>query len=133
MVRLVFGGFLIAHGLIHAAIWLPQAFGVRAAADPHAPFDPGVSWILSGLGDGGVRWLSVMLALVAAFGFVAGGAGLFAQQGWWRTMTVSAAVVSLALLVVYFDPWLSAAVLLDLALLASIGWAQWPSAAQVGV
>ena len=31
---------LIAHGLVHAAIWPPQAFGVRATADQHGPFDP---------------------------------------------------------------------------------------------
>ena len=132
MVRLMFGGFLMAHGLIHAAIWLPQVFGVSAAADPTAPFDPGHSWIIGGLGDGGVRWLSVTLALVATAGFVMAGVGLFAYQGWWRPLTVGACLVSLALFLIYFSPWLSAAVLINVALLFALLWAHWPAVEHVG-
>src|SRR3712207_1451541 len=114
MVRLLFGSFLIAHGLIHAAIWLPQAFDVRTAADPTAPFDPGHSWMLSGIGNDGVRWLSVGLAVVATLAYVMAGAGLFAHQAWWRTLTLGATTASLALFLIYFTPWLSAAVLIDI-------------------
>ena len=41
MWRFVFIGFLIAHGVIHAAIWaLPKPAGQQA------PFDPAHSWVL---------------------------------------------------------------------------------------
>jgi hypothetical protein len=132
MVRVAIGVFLVAHGLIHAAIWLPQAFGVRASSDPASPFDPGYSWLFSGFSDGGARWLSVLLALVAALAFVAAGVGLFAHQGWWRTLTVGASAVSLALFLFYFNPWLSLAVPIDVALLWALLWAHWPSVEQVG-
>ena len=118
MLRLLIAGFLIAHGLIHAAIWLPQAFGVRAAADPGAPFDPGYSWLITGASAGGARWLSIFLALVAAIGYVIAGTGLLAHQSWWTTFAVAASAASLALFLLYFNVWLSAAVLIDISLLA---------------
>jgi hypothetical protein len=41
MWRLLFIGFLIAHGLVHLAIWL-----MPKPPDQKAPFDPGHSWLL---------------------------------------------------------------------------------------
>ncbi len=32
--------FLIAHGLVHAVIWLAHLFWVRGMADENLPFDP---------------------------------------------------------------------------------------------
>lgn len=132
MLGVLLGSFLIAHGLVHAAIWLPQAFGVNATLDPTAPFDPGHSWLLQSVSDGGLRWLSVGMALVATLGFVVAGVGLFAHQELWRPLTIGTCVISLALFLVYFTPWLSAAVLIDAALLLALLVAHWPAAAQVG-
>lgn len=71
------GLFLIEHGLIHAAMWLaPLPHGENAA-----PFDPKHSWLMSGaINNDLVRILSVVLAAIAAIGFVGGGLGLFAHQ-----------------------------------------------------
>jgi hypothetical protein len=132
MTRLFLGLFLLAHGLIHMAIWLPQAFSLQAATGPDAPFDPGHSWVISGFSEGGARWLSVALALVATAVYVGAGASLFASQPWWRPLTIAASVASLTLLVLYFTPWLSAAVLIDVMLLLAVLWAHWPSVARVG-
>ena len=132
MLRIMLGLFLAAHGLVHLPIWLPQAFGVRAAADPNAPFDPGYSWLLQPLGEDAVRWLSIGLAVVAAVAFVGAGAGLLAHQAWWRPLTVVAAGVSLTLVLVYFTPWLSAAVGINVALIIALVAAHWPSPTLVG-
>lgn len=60
------------------------------------------------------------------------GGGLFTQQEWWRIATAVASGISLALFAVYFTPWLTLAVLLDIALLWAVLWLHWPSAAQLG-
>lgn len=132
MLRLTIGVFLIAHGLIHAAIWLPQAASRSAPASGTAPFDPGYSWLFSGVSEDASRWLAALLAIVAAALYIGGGFGLFAHLEWWRAITVAASVASLALFALYFNPWLSLAVLIDVALVWALVWIHWPSVAQVG-
>ncbi len=133
MLRFAFGVFLIAHGLIHAAIWLPQVASRSAPASGTAPFDPGYSWLFSGVSEDASRWLAALLAIVAAALCISGAVGLFTHLEWWRAVTVAASVSSLALFALYFNPWLSLAVLIDVALVWALVWVHWPSAAQVGV
>lgn len=71
MVRLLLGGFVIAHGLVTAAIW-------SAPAADGGPFDATHSWLL-----GDLRSLAVGLALVAAAGFVLAGLGFLTHRSWW--------------------------------------------------
>lgn len=132
MLRLAIGVFLVAHGLIHAAIWLPQAITRAAPASGTAPFDPGHSWLVSALSGDAARWLAALLALAAAVLYAGAAGGLFAHQEWWRSATVTASVISLALFVLYFNPWLALAVLIDVALIWALVWGQWPPVAQVG-
>jgi hypothetical protein len=70
MIRFLLGGFIVAHGLVTAAVWTAPAKGGE-------PFRATHSWIL-----GEVRLLAVGLALVAAIGFVLAGVGFLAHQGW---------------------------------------------------
>ena len=124
--RWVIALFLVLHGLVHAAVW-------AAPMDDEATFDPKRSWLLDGLGlGGGTRTLSILLALVAMVGFVAVGVGLFAQQGWWRPLAVAAAAVSLGLILLYFNPWLSVGLAIEVLVLAAVLWADWPSQDLVG-
>jgi hypothetical protein len=124
MWRLILGLFLVAHGLVHAAMWLaPPPRGGDGV-----PFDPKHSWLLSSLvNDEAVRILSIVLATTAAIGFVGGGVGLLAHQGWWRLPVIGAAAVGLVLIGLYFHPWLSAGLGLEAAILLSLLWANWPS------
>jgi hypothetical protein len=87
------GLFLIAHGLLHLAIWLPKP-------DAKAPFDVGHSPFA-----GNVRRLAAALAVVAALVLAAGGLGLIAGASWWAPVTIAGAAISAALLLLTFNQW----------------------------
>jgi hypothetical protein len=98
MVQILLGGFVIAHGLVTAAIW-------ASPAREGEPFRATHSWIL-----GDARSLAVALALVAALGFVLAGTGFLAHQAWWGVFGVGAGAVALVLMGLYFSPWLLAGI-----------------------
>jgi hypothetical protein len=120
--------FLIAHGLVHLGVWLPP-FKEGAGA-----FNPGFSWVLNAfsVGPAAGRAIAVSLAVIATVAFVVTGFAMLGQQEWWRPTAVAAAVVSLSLIILCFNPWLSLAVALDGAILVPPWWVQWPSVAIVG-
>jgi hypothetical protein len=101
MLRAVVGGFIVAHGLVTAAMWLTPA---RAGE----PFRATHSWLL-----GDARGLAVVVALVAAVGFVLAGVGFLAHQGWWAFTGVGAGAVALLLMTLFFNPWLLAGVVIS--------------------
>jgi hypothetical protein len=98
MVRVLVGGFVVAHGLVTAALW-------ASPAKEGEPFRATHSWVL-----GDARSLAVGLALVAALGFVLAGVGFLAHQSWWGLFGVGAGVVALVLMGLYFNPWLLAGI-----------------------
>ncbi len=110
--RWLVGLLFIAHGLIHLGVWIPP---YKAGA----PFNPGSSWLLRTLGTppGTMRVIAIALAVVMTVGFVLAGVGWLVAQGWARSLAIWSAVASLALLALYFHPWLSAAVLIDVAII----------------
>ncbi len=125
----ILGLFLIAHGLAHAAVWMAPI----PREGEGVPFDPSHSWLLSGLvGGDSARLLSIILAAVATAAFVVGGVGLLAHGAWWRPLVIGAAAASLALIALYFHPWLSVGLALEVAILLSLLWANWPSRELVG-
>jgi hypothetical protein len=98
MMRFLLGGFVIAHGLVTAVIWVtPAKVG--------EPFRATHSWLL-----GDARRLALVLALVAAAGFVLAGFGYLAEQGWWEVFAIGAGSVALMLMALYFNPWLLAGI-----------------------
>lgn len=122
MTRLVVAAFLVAHGLVHAAI-----YAAPKPAPGKAPFDPSRSWALSAthVAPDTTREASVRLAWITAGLFVFAGAALLADLALWAAVATGAALVGLLLKVMWFHPWLTAGVLLDV----GIVWAtvtQWP-------
>lgn len=87
------GLFLIAHGLLHLAIWLPKP-------DKKVPFDAGHSPFA-----GNVRRLAAVLAVTAALVLAAGGLGLIGGASWWAPATIAGAAISAALLLLTFNKW----------------------------
>lgn len=119
---LAVGVFLVAHGLLHLAIWLPKpAPGDR---EPAPPFEPDRSAVLTRvLAEPRVHSVAIVLAWTSAVAFVL--AGLAVLLGLPAAPIATAAAVSgLVLKGLYFNPWLTVGVLLDLAVLTSAltGW-----------
>jgi hypothetical protein len=98
------GIFLIAHGLVHLAVWLPEP-------KEDAPFDPGRSWLL-----GESRWLTRALATMACALLVLAGGLVVAGAGLGSGLAVAGAGVSLVLVLLSFHPWLLGAVAIDVAI-----------------
>jgi predicted exporter len=98
MIRFLLGAFMVAHGLLTAFIWVSPA-----KAD--APFHATRSWLL-----GDARPLAVVIALMAAAGFVLAGVGFITQQAWWAVTGIGAGGVALLLMTLFFNPWLLAGI-----------------------
>lgn len=122
MWRFLFIGFLIAHGLVHLAIWL-----MPKPPDQKTPFDPDHSWLL-----GDKKSVAVVLAVAAAALLVAGGLGLWAHAGWWRSVAVIGLAASFGLMIVYLNPWYLFIEGVNAALIVGIVWLTWPSKTMVG-
>lgn len=101
MLKITIGVFIVLHGLVHL-LYFGQSrrlFELQAGM-----VWPDGSWAFTNLlGDEPVRRLASMALLLAAAGFVAGGAGLFLEQDWWRPVAIGAAVFSSVLYLVFWD------------------------------
>lgn len=139
--RVWFGLFLIAHGIITTAISSGSFKGGAGIANPAWlgwwPSALGQSWLLARLGvensvastAGGVLWLLGGLALVAAGLSVL---GVVVPVEWWRGLAVGGAVISLLALLLYLHPFYVLGIALNVAILMAILWAHWPAAAVAG-
>jgi hypothetical protein len=106
--RTIVAIFLILHGLVHAILAM--------VPDPNAPevkfatfFSQ--SWVLNGLGlsESAGRLIAMILAALATIGFVATGLALLdilVPFDWWRTLVIASAVVSLVLLIIFWNLYL---------------------------
>jgi hypothetical protein len=72
---------------------------------------------------------------MAILGFILAGLGVFGVPGLdqiWRTTAVVSAAVSLLLLGLFWHPWLIVGVLIDIGIIFSLLWANWPSPDLIG-
>lgn len=115
MSRWLVGLFFIAHSLIHLAVWLAPPKG-------EGPFDPSHSWLLSLFGSENTssRTIATVLAVIAAAGFAVAGVGWLGAQAWARSIALWSALASLLLVVLYFNLWLSFALLINLAVIYAL-------------
>jgi hypothetical protein len=114
MWRLAVAGFLILHGILNAAIWIPPQRGSQL---PN--FGAQASWLFAE-----VRPTVVTLALIAAGGFALSGVSYAMRLDMWAVSAIIAALASMALIVATFTPWWSFAVVINAAIL----YAAWQSA-----
>jgi hypothetical protein len=105
MIRILLGLFVVAHGLITFGMW-------AAPVTEQAPFNPNHSWLL-----GDTRPLALALAVLAAIAFVVTGGGFLTNQDWWGAAAVAAGAVAVVLMALYFNPWLSAGILISAVIL----------------
>jgi hypothetical protein len=116
--------FIIAHGMMHLAVWVPKP----ATEDP-PPFSPDHSGVLAAarVAPAVTRAVALALAAVVAGLFVLAGVGVALSAGWTAGVAVAAGAAGLGLKLVYFNAWLTLGVLLDLAVVTS-ALADWPVA-----
>jgi hypothetical protein len=96
---------------------------------------PDGSWAFSKiLGGEKARLLATVFLVLAAIGFVTGGAGMFARQAWSRPVIAAAAAFSAAICVLFWDGRLqkladkgAIALLINTVILTAILVFQWPN------
>jgi hypothetical protein len=133
--RILLGLLLIGHALIHAGYISPAP--PRTAYGPEWPFAMSKSWLIPSLGVSPeiVRTVGIALVLLTLVTLVGAGLaaiGLVIPQAWWPQLAVSGAVTSLAILLLFFHPWLLLGMAIDLGLLYLVLIANW-SPAEVGI
>ncbi|UCH11542.1 MAG: hypothetical protein JSU61_06535 [Fidelibacterota bacterium] len=100
MLRIIVGAFLVLHGLVYL-LYAGHSWRLFELADLAWPDD---SWAFSRLlGMEALRALATVSCILAALGFVAGGAGVFAGWAGWRPVVVGAAAFSAVIFVLFWD------------------------------
>jgi hypothetical protein len=116
MADALIGLFLVAHGLVHLAIYV-----IPPDPSKPAPFNPSRSWVLASRGvDAGVmRTSSIGIAVGTAVSYAAAGS-LVLLGAAWAGAGVVAALMGVTLKSLWFHPWLSLGIAIDLAVLATV-------------
>lgn len=126
MVRVLVGGALFAHGLIHLLYALP------APDDPNYPFTFDGSWLVP---DSARRVVGLVLVVVTVLAFSALALAVWGVGGLdsvWKPLTSIGSVASLAVLVAFWHSWVVVGVVIDVGLLTATlvvpdWWARLPT------
>jgi hypothetical protein len=114
--------FLAAHGLVHASFLSPAP--PAKPGSPQWPFDLAHSWLLGPLGlDGAVsRVVGIVLLVVtvAAYAIAALAVIGVTPPAWFAPSVVAGSIVSLAMLALFFHPWLTLGLVIDVVLLWAV-------------
>lgn len=101
MVRILFGIFMMAHGLVHL-LYFGQ--GRRLFELGAGMVWPDGNWAFTRLlGAEPSRMLASVFCALAALLFAAGGIGLFARQAWWQPVVIGAAVLSTLVFILFWN------------------------------
>lgn len=101
MLRIIVGIFIVLHGLVHL---LYSGQSQRLFELQPGMVWPDGSWAFSRLfGDETIRMLASVSMVLAAIGFVAGGAGILVRQAWWRPVVLGSAAFSAVIIVLFWD------------------------------
>jgi len=121
VMKLLFGLFLVAHGLVHVLFMIPRPPDTGTSW----PFDPSESWLLNRLGVepdlAGMIAAGLVAVTVAAFVVAALTVIGILPASWLRPIAIASASVSLILLGVFFHPWLVLGIAIDAAILWGVG------------
>jgi hypothetical protein len=132
MFRVIFGIFVLLHGLVH--LWY-VVLSQRLVEFQAQMGWTGESWLFSSfLSDAATRtWATVAYAL-ATLGFVIAGVGILARQTWWQPALIVSAAFSSVIVVLFWDGGLEMLVekgllgfVISVALLISLLVFDWPS------
>jgi hypothetical protein len=118
---------LVAHGLVHAFFLIPQP--PEKPGSPAWPFSLDRSWVLAPLGVGArtARIIGIALLVVLVAGYGVGAVALvdWLPAGVFAPAITVGSVASLAMLALFFHPWLGLGFAIDIVLLWAVlanGW-----------
>jgi hypothetical protein len=122
---------MVLHGLVHLLYF---GHSWRFYEIKPGLLWPDGSWAFSKLlGDKPTRMLASIACVLAAIGFVVGGAGIFAKQVWWQPVVVGSAVFSAVIFILFWDGKRQMldgkglfAILINMAILVAVLILQWP-------
>ena len=127
----IFGVFLVLHGLVHMLYFAQSAriFGLK----PGMTWPAG-SWALSRpFGDNAARVFASVGCALIALGFVIGAVAMISGQPWWRGPVVTSTVVSVVLFLLCWNGRLqnldgqgAVGILLDGLILLTVLVLRWP-------
>jgi hypothetical protein len=131
MLPFIFGVFLVLHGLVHLLYFGQSAR--RFELRPGLTWPDG-SWAFSGLlGNVTTRTLASIACVIAAIGFIVGGAGVLFNLTWWRLVIVAAAIFSAVTYLLFWDGKLrqlpaqgAVALLINVGILIAVLVLHWP-------
>jgi hypothetical protein len=128
--RLLLAAFLVAHGLVHLLFFSPPPPANEGG--PSWPFALDRSWILTplGLGADTTRMLGIALIALTIAGFALAAVvaiGVLPSSLWVPAIVIGA-VASLAVLGLFYRPWLTLGVAIDVVLLWFVLIANWSPA-----
>ena len=122
---LLFGLFLVAHGLVHGLFMVPRPPDAGASW----PFDPSESSLLIRLGvePSFAQAIAAVLVAVTAVAFFLTALTVIGilPADWLRPIAIASASVSLILLGIFFHPWLVIGIAIDVAILWAVGLNGW--------
>ena len=139
--KILIAVLLIIHGFIVAAQSSGSFHPTEGVKNPSWltwwPVNLGQSWVFSPLGieqtliarAGGLLWLVAGIALAAAG---LGVLGILVPPGWWRTLALAGAIISLIMLALYLHPFYGIGIGASIFLLIILLWGQSPILSQLG-
>ena len=130
-IRIVLAVVVVAHGVGHI-LFLGPVIGLGAWAE-----QTGHSCLLtSAIGETPSRAIATLVWTAVIVLFVAGVGGFLAGAEWWRGVTIAAAALSIAGIVVFWDGIATTnaifALVTDVVILGALLVAHWPSAELAG-
>jgi len=127
LVRLVLAAFLLGHAAIHAGFISPRP--TATAGGPPWPFALDSSWAFSALGvDPSISRLlgsALVAAVLGGFVLAALAALGILPAALWPAATAVGALFSVALLLLFFHPWLLLGLVIDVVILWAVLVVRW--------
>jgi hypothetical protein len=123
LLSIVIGFLLIIHGIAHMT--LPTGWDTSASEN---------SWLLGNLGlnASAIHTFSMVLSIIVLLIFLASGVALFAHLSWWRVLAVSASIISLVMILLFWRSNMVFGVVINVGVIIALFVAHWPSKELLG-
>ena len=121
LLRITVGILLFIHGMAHWQII--TGWGSQSNVQ---------SWLLPQMAASNLQSLGNFLWVATLLTFVLAAILLFFSVEWWRAVAVVASVLSLVVIVLFWQPNMVLGVAVDVGILVALLWAKWPTPVLLG-